>query len=164
MPPPGAHCKSSKLAPSAVERIESRRQRLQRGISALQVAFDCLPLTGQQRVLVQSLIRDQEKLLALVESTQPASPKSGKTLLKSKPNKNEPKQPTPKPIKTPLSPEELARKTLDGQVKKQERVDRDKRVRMIEAQRRAEIEATHRKSGYTTFMLRAPGSFGGGKK
>ena len=163
MPPSDTGSKPFKPGHGEMELAESRRQRLQRGIAALQVALDCLPLTGQQRVLVQSLIRDQEKILALVSSTPQASPKS-KNTVKSKAAKQVVKLPCAKQSKTPLTPEEHARRTLEGQLKKQQQIERDKRVRMIEAQRRAEIEATHRKSGYTTFQLRAPGSFGGGKK
>lgn len=156
MPSSKSPAKSPKIGPSA-QQTAVRQQRLLRGISALHVALDCLPLASAQRLLVESLINEQERLLAATTTPKQPFPKPRQVVAKQAPT-------SAKVPKMPLSREEQQRRTVEGQLKKQKRDDRDKRVQMIEAKNRAEIEAVHRKSGYSSFIRRVPGFFEGGKK
>lgn len=70
----------------------------------------------------------------------------------------------PKKPRVDQSPEAQAARATTAASKKQRRAEVEKRVRMLEAKRQAEIEVVHRKSGFTNFVRRVPGSFEGGKK
>ena len=70
------------------------------------------------------------------------------------------------------SKEPLAMPTANKTSKKERRKERNKAVdaelqriaRMKGQKRRAEIEAVHKKSGLSAYVLRAPGSYEGGSK
>lgn len=146
VPPQHPQPKSSRTHPGP-EQLASRKNRLIRGVAALRVALD-FPLVGKQRAIVDEIVREQERAIATLKS--PARATSSK-------------QAGPKAYKQPPSPEEQAHRACAGELRRQQRADLDKRLRMVEAKRQAERQETHRKSGYTDLLRRAPGSFEGGK-
>ena len=51
-----------------------------------------------------------------------------------------------------------------GTTKKQLRTELQRRASLLEAKRKADIAEKHKKSGYTDYLVRLPGSFEGSKK
>lgn len=118
------------------------RHCIERGVAALKTALACLPLTGKEQVLL-------ERLLAAHSRTDVAV----------RPDPSNPKKP-----RIDQAPERQAARSAAKASKKQLRAAVAKKVQMLEERRRAEIQEVHRKSGYSNYVRRLPGSFEGGKK
>lgn len=124
--------------------VNALRHRLERGIAALETALACLALPAKERVVLKSIIEAQSRRLS-AQSNPPGAPKEAARGGR-------------------LSQIDQASRAEAGKRKKQLIAEREKLKKMLEAKRQAEVEAVHRKSGFTNYLRRVPGSFEGGKK
>ena len=137
-PKPLAASRPNPLAPAIA------RRRLEQGIQGIRLAILNLMLSTSEKAALEDILTTSQRLLESLGKSQGA-PKKAAAKVAPPPKK-------PKPREAPLK------------TKKKLAAERERRIKMLEAKRKAEIEAVHRKSGFSTFVRRVPGSFEGGKK
>jgi len=119
-----------------------RRKRLRQGLSALETAIACLEITPDERVALNNVL--ESNLNILVQDGSSAT------------------EPQPKPRSAATSGVEDA--DLKPTTKKQIAAERARIIRMYEQKAQAKRDEVHKRSGYTSYVRRLPGSFEGGKK
>jgi hypothetical protein len=108
----------------------------------------------RQAIALLDLTKDEERLLHEIARRNEAAGR-GKTCGPKLPDVATPQAPTPEPAA------KKGRKNASVKTKDFEELARLERIRAERIQ--AERERVHKKSKFTTFVLRAPGSYEGGK-